>query len=145
MFSEIVFQWKLWRMQVGRRKVMARFQERYADAVESKAPKDEVEKLKNEEYVDLNEWDEEIQVMTTAHLVEQAARLQLPLPPRSDEQYWEESNFVGYKVLSRAGIVKVRTDIRAEQKANWEFWANRITLALALIGSIFGVLAYFKK
>ena len=34
---------------------------------------------------------------------------------------------------------------RAEQKADWDYWANRITLALALIGSIFGVLAFFKK
>jgi hypothetical protein len=35
----------------------------------------------------------------------------------------------------------LRADIRAEQKANWDYWANRVTLALALIGSIFGVLA----
>ena len=30
-------------------------------------------------------------------------------------------------------------------KADWDFWANRVTLSLALVGSIFGILAFFKK
>jgi hypothetical protein len=47
--------------------------------------------------------------------------------------------------LTAEAAQKLRADIRAEQKADWEYWANRVTLALALIGGIFGVMAFFKK
>jgi hypothetical protein len=145
MFSELTFQWKLRRMQAGRRTVMGRFQDSFADAVERKASAEEIEKIKDKEYADLNEWDEEIQIITSAHLIEQAVRLQIPLPDRKNGGFWEVSRFLGHDILSKEGIAKLRTEVRAEQKASWEFWANRVTLALALIGSIFGVLAYFKK
>jgi hypothetical protein len=49
------------------------------------------------------------------------------------------------RYLTASAAQKLRADIRAEQKADWDYWANRVTLALALIGSIFGVLAFFKK
>ena len=53
--------------------------------------------------------------------------------------------FPDERYLTAAAAQKLRADIRAEQKADWDYWANRVTLALALIGSIFGVLAFFKK
>jgi hypothetical protein len=52
---------------------------------------------------------------------------------------------MGKEYLTPEAAIKIRADIRAEQKANWDYWANRITLGLALIGSIFGVLAFFTK
>jgi hypothetical protein len=76
------------------------------------------------------------------YLVKQAYKYHVPVP--DDEESWTQSRF-GDPYLTAAAAQKLRGDIRAEQKADWDYWAARVTLALALIGSIFGVLAFFKK
>lgn len=77
------------------------------------------------------------------YLVRQAYKYHVPLP--EDEESWMQPRGTRKQYLTAAAAQKLRADIRAEQKADWEYWANRVTLALALIGRIFGVLAFFKK
>jgi hypothetical protein len=77
------------------------------------------------------------------YLVEQAFAFHVPVP--EDEDSWEQGRLTDERYLTAAAAQKLRADIRAEQKADWDYWANRVTLTLALIGSIFGVLAFFKK
>jgi hypothetical protein len=80
------------------------------------------------------------------YLVEQARRHHVPIP--DDEEAWFLHPYATAdeeRYLTAAAAQKLRADIRAEQKADWDYWANRVTLALALIGSIFGILAFFKK
>ena len=69
-------------------------------------------------------------------------RFHVPVP--SDEASWTVRN-ASDPFLTPEAAQKLRADIRAEQKAVWDYWANRVTLVLALIGSIFGVLAFFKR
>lgn len=85
----------------------------------------------------------EIAAFRSRYLEKQAFKYHVPLP--SDEDSWLKPRFESKPYLTEEAAQKLRADIRAEQKANWEYWANRVTLALALVGSIFGVLAYFKK
>ena len=84
-----------------------------------------------------------IDAFRSKYLLEQAHRYHVPIP--SKEEDWEQPRFASERFLTAAAAQKLRADIRAEQKADWDYWANRVTLALALIGSIFGVLAFFKK
>jgi hypothetical protein len=77
------------------------------------------------------------------YLTEQAYRYHVPIP--EGEESWLQPRGAPEPYLTAAAAQKLRADIRAEQKADWDYWANRVTLALALIGSIFGVLAFFKK
>jgi hypothetical protein len=77
------------------------------------------------------------------YLVEQAYRYHVPVPHAEDD--WMQSRFSSEPYLTAEAAQKLRADIRAEQKSDWDYWATRITLALALIGSIFGVLAFFRK
>lgn len=77
------------------------------------------------------------------YLLAQAHRNHVPIPSKKED--WEQARFAPEPYLTAAAAQKLRADIRAEQKADWDYWANRVTLALALIGSIFGVLAFFKK
>lgn len=67
------------------------------------------------------------------------------MPVPEDEKSWMQPRGAPERFLTTTAAHKLRADIRAEQKADWDYWAGRVTLALALIGSIFGVLAYFKK
>lgn len=84
-----------------------------------------------------------IGIFRSKYLIEEAYRYYVPVP--SKENDWIEGPYGADSYLSAEAAQKLRADIRAEQKADWEYWANRVTLALALIGSIFGVLAFFKK
>jgi hypothetical protein len=77
------------------------------------------------------------------HLIEKAYRYHMPIP--QDEESWIQPRGAPERFLTTVAAQKLRVDIRSEQKAERDYWANRVTLALALIGSIFGVLAFFRK
>jgi hypothetical protein len=85
----------------------------------------------------------EIGVLMTEYLVEKAYLYYIPIP--QDDESWGYSRFLGKKFLAPEAARKLHSAIRAEQKVSWDFWQSRVTFALALIGSIFGVLAYLKK
>src|SRR5258708_31265785 len=85
----------------------------------------------------------EIDAFGSRYLVEPAYRFHVPVP--EDEESWIQPRYCKVPHLTAAAAQKLRADIRAEQKADWDYWASRVTLSLALIGSIFGVLAFFKK
>lgn len=77
------------------------------------------------------------------YLIEQAYRYHVPVT--RDEEDWMETRHSEEPFLTEEAAQQLRAAIRAEQKADWDYWASRITLALAIVGSVFGVLAYFKK
>jgi hypothetical protein len=72
MFGDLLFQWKLRRLQKRRQRTMSNFRNRFADAVEKKETQIVREGLRNEERLALDEWDDDIDVLTTAHLLQQA-------------------------------------------------------------------------
>jgi hypothetical protein len=91
----------------------------------------------------LNIHSAELDEFRSKYLMQQAYKYHVPIP--EDEESWENRRYSKDRVLTAAAAQKLRADIRAEQKADWDYWANRITLGLALVGSIFGVLAFFRK
>jgi hypothetical protein len=101
--------------------------------------------LRADEHFELDERDNEIDVLTTAHLLEQARRLQIPPPDFDNEKYWTESTVFGGKHFTADGIVKARTEIRAERKARWDFYSRHITLLIGLLGALIGVISTLKK
>jgi hypothetical protein len=87
---------------------------------------------------------QEIGVLMTRHLVYKARLRCIPVP--EDEASWYVARYeAGEKFLSPEAARKLYLEIRADEKANWDYWHSRVTFTLALIGSIFGVLAFFKK
>ncbi|RXH14858.1 hypothetical protein [Bradyrhizobium guangzhouense] len=142
--DEIRYRWALARLQRDRQQTANSYKKKFEDLLKAKGGREAREDLRRDEQFELEEWDEEIDQLTTGHLREQARRLIVPLPSFEDEKAWFESKMFGFKMLTPEGVKMVRADLRAEQKARWEFWQTRVTLGLALLGSVFGVLAYFK-
>lgn len=88
--------------------------------------------------------EQEIGVLRSKYLIEQAYLYHVPIP--EDDESWLNARYLGgEKFLTAEAAMKLRADIRNEQKANWDYWQNRVTLLLAVIGSIFGILAYFRR
>jgi hypothetical protein len=87
---------------------------------------------------------QEIGLLMTRHLVYKARLRYIPIP--EDEESWYNARYYGgEKFLSPEAARKLYLEVSTEEKANWDYWQSRVTFALALIGSIFGVLAFFKK
>jgi hypothetical protein len=87
---------------------------------------------------------QEIGLLMTRYLVYRARRHYIPLP--EDEESWFRARYYGgEKFLSPEAARKLHQEIKAEEKVNWDYWQSRVTFALALVGSIFGILAFFRK
>jgi hypothetical protein len=138
MFDELRYRWAL-RKFLKEHRAMSRDYEETPDDPESEATNFE----KYGKSKELNYQTAMIDGFRSDYLLEQAHRYHVPIPATEDD--WMQPRFASTPYLTAAAAQKLRADIRAEQKADWDYWANRVTLALALIGSIFGVLAYFKK
>ena len=140
MFDELRYRWAL-RKYLKQHKVM--------NQTFAEMPDDDPEKMSEEPRYkwtmgrELNYQEFMIDRFRSKYLVEQAYRYHAPIP--QDEDSWEQGRLTDERYLTASAAQKLRADIRAEQKADWDYWASRVTLALALIGSIFGVLAFLKK
>jgi hypothetical protein len=140
MFDELRYRWAVKKQLRDYKAANRAFEE---------MPDDDLEKLGDEPRYkwtmgrELNWQEFAIATLRSKYLVEQAFIYHVPVP--EDEDSWEQGRLTDERYLTAAAAQKLRADIRAEQKADWDYWAARITLALALIGSIFGVLAFFKK
>jgi hypothetical protein len=87
--------------------------------------------------------EHEIGVLRSKYLVRQAYLNDIQVP--DDEASWLYSRYMGEKFLSPDSAATLRDKIRLVQKQEWDYWAARVTMALAIIGVMLGVLAYFKK
>jgi hypothetical protein len=83
-------------------------------------------------------------LLMTQHLVYRARLHYIPIP--DDEESWYRAKYYGSeKFLSPEAARKLHLEIRAEEKAEWDYWQSRVTFALALFGSVVSVLAFFRK
>jgi hypothetical protein len=150
---EVVFQFKLRRLQARRWRERRYFRrerrklETRADAGEALplvGKRDPIDASHIHEEAAVRLVNDEINVLITTHLLDQAERFIVPSPEPNDKDSWTK-DYAGHFHLTMAAIARIRSDIRNERKARWEYWQGRVTLALAIVGSIFGVVAYFRR
>jgi len=137
MFDELRYRWQL-------RKYLKAQHELYR-AYDEIPPEDEDadESLKRGKKWELIYQTQATDYFRSKYLVEKAYRYHMPIP--QDEESWIQPRNMPERFLTTVAAQKLRAEIRAEQKAEWDYWANRVTLALALFGSILGVFNLFKK
>jgi hypothetical protein len=145
MFGSVAYHVKLRKLQRGRSLADAKSRADMDSAMKDKTWREKRDEILHNRQWALEEWDDEIDQLTTDYLVSEARRLIVPLPDFKDEKFWVVSKMFGQRHLTYEGVAKVRADLRTEKRAVWDFWQTRIMLMLALIGGIFGVLAYFTK
>ena len=143
MFPAVQHRLKIWKYQRSFAKVNTSYAVDIAISRMNKRTSDEIEKIKEQSHWELSLIRDEMDFDVSNYLMAEAHRHLVPIPNGEDD--WTESSQLGVRFLSRKGAKQVRDDIRSEKKAMWDYWVNRVTLVLALIGSIFGVLAFFKK
>ena len=89
---------------------------------------------------------EEIQLLISKYYIELSDKLLIPLPERSDEQMWEQCNYVSIrKILTPEGLFKFRGAIRRDKKEKIEIYLPFCTLAVALVAALTGLFAVLTK
>ncbi len=96
-----------------------------------------------------DEIQEELDDIVTADLVRQAQRLRLPVPeyptgsgPDDDEnENWRRGWVYGARLLTNAGIAKLRREIRQERKERREGAMTWIAALTGLVGALTGLAA----
>lgn len=136
MFEELKYQWALRKHLKAQHALYRAYDE--VPAEDESADVSPKRGMKNELIYQTQATD----YFRSKHLVEKAYRYHMPLP--QDEESWIQPRGAPERFLTTVAAQKLRAEIRAEQKAEWDYWANRVTLALALIGSILGVFNLFK-
>ena len=80
-------------------------------------------------------------VFLSDRLIEQAERLQIPVP--QDEEYWMQLKYAPHRHLSEEGQAELRKRIREEKKGRREavsFWFNIIAVILSLLVAVLALL-----
>jgi hypothetical protein len=138
MLDGMKYRGRLWKLQRGRDKTTAKFKKQIADSYKSKEGRHVREGILVNEQFELEEWDDEINSITTGYLLSQARRLILPIPNADDD--WFVSETFGSRYLTPATVTKLRADIRAERKARWELFQSHAVLVISLTTALTGVL-----
>ena len=62
-----------------------------------------------------------------------------------NEEYWYIDNTFGRSHLTTAGVIKLRSDIRAERKARRELLMSLLPMLIGVIGALTGLLSIILK
>jgi hypothetical protein len=88
----------------------------------------------DEERNTLNDLQVQITYAESDALLERAARLKVPRPPKTDEESWD--TFYGTAYLTHAGYDKLRARIRQERKEHREAITSIIKDIISPIGAL---------
>lgn len=132
-------------LQAWRERVWAKHDRMLKQAHKEGKPHDEIERMQHQRYTDDIEFEGEIAELWTRHLLRRIGWYHLPYPNGDD--WAEERQPFYHHHLTREAIVRVRREIRAEQKELWERrarWLPLVTALTGLLGTVIGVIAAFK-
>lgn len=142
MFEHVKYRYQLAKKLRKHRQTDAAFDEEVKAAKAAKRTAD-LHEIDHRRRWELETINDEIGILSSRYWQARAHRYQVGLPNGADN--WIHSRQLGESYLSTGATAKIRADIRAEQKATWDWWQSRVTLVLSIFGSVIGVLAYIKK
>ena len=138
------------------RRYNERVQRRFRRALEKLGPRTtgaQREEVYQDWQYELDEAEEEEQGAYTRRLLHRARSLLVSVPARDGKElngdtHWEQGHTLGTWYLTRAGIARIRTAIRDEEKArrearaHWVVWVSALT---GLVGAATGLLAIILR
>jgi len=129
----------LWRLKRERRKVIHEYERDLRNLKLKKAPPEDFEGLRHQEYLDLQSEDDGINRFLSDQLWEEAREYDVAIPTGAG--VWEDSIFGDRKYLNMATRAKLRRLIDEEKSRRFEvktLWVTR--LILPILGGLVGVI-----
>src|ERR1700730_443503 len=132
---------RLRRLQREKRRIYGFYDKRRSDQKQHKNDEELIDAINYEEMMEIELTDEEINLLNSRRLIEQAERYDLPIPEfKREGGHWQESRFGDSWMLNRGARVELRSAIRKEQKERRELWQMKVVCVAAFVG-LFGPLA----
>jgi hypothetical protein len=114
----------------------------YDKLVKQAKSSEEKEQLRSEEGAEFFAIRDEIDMLITGYLRNEAVELFVPLPKFNDTTIWKERYpNSSQHVLTDEGVARIRTLIRREKKEKREGITTLLTILIGLIGAISGLMA----
>jgi hypothetical protein len=102
----------------------------------------EIDSIEAEAYFERRWIDENISILVTDYLIRNANRRFVPVPSRDENGMWEECDIVSKRyVLTNAGISKLQTSLRLDNKERNEIALKILAAITGIIGAATGLLA----
>jgi leucyl-tRNA synthetase len=144
MFEYLKFRWNLYRLFRDRDNLDSFYKKAIQKAEKDKRA--DVDGLIAEALHEQRWTDEDISILITNYLVRCASRKFLPIPNHQERGMWEACVFQQNRsVLTGAGIARLRSTIRAEQKERRDMITSWVTFGVGIIGAMTGLIAVMAK
>ncbi len=125
---------------------MAAYHTKLKEAEVNHAIREQIDSLSADYRFETDMLDDEIALTITKFWVSKAEGLFLPIPERDDNALWAETTQIpDRRVLTPKGVTMVRSQVRAERKAQMETWLPLLAAVTGLIGTLIGFVAILKK
>lgn len=88
---------------------------------------------------------DEVESLRTRRLLRRARNLGLPVPPCSDEDFWECNSQTGSYYLTDNGRSEFCRSIQRANRERYDEWARWALLAIGLLGMVTGFLSVLHR
>jgi hypothetical protein len=105
----------------------------------------DIENLRSDYRHEIDELNEDVASLLTAHIISKANRKFVPIPPLQETGMWEQSTITQRYVLTASGISKVRSSLRVDRKEQIELFLPIVALLTGLIGAATAFVALLLK
>jgi len=123
-----------WKLRRKERKLSAAYFREVESLRSQGASATDIDMRLDDERNTLNQMQVSITYAESDALLEKAAQLKVPRPPKTDQESWE--TFFGAPYLTHAGYDKLRSSIRQEKKARREAITSIIKDVINPIGAL---------
>jgi hypothetical protein len=140
MYSRLKYNFELSKLNRECEKIRKRY-----NKIKAEAKREEWQELRSEEGSYIVPLLERKAVLITRDLCRRANSLLVPLPDRSNKEFWEELHYEYGQALTDKGIWKIKEYIHEEKRQRRESFLCWVTPLIGLIGALIGLIAVLKK
>ena len=89
------------------------------------------------------QYEFDVNLLESRHLLNLARKLYLPIPDYEDENMYDR--VFDYLILNEKGKLHLRNNIRKEKRERADILLKRVSIFIGLIGALTGLIAVWKK
>ena len=146
MIDYLKYRLKLSKLFKKREKIRKAFANNIRRARKQSEKPEEIQEIESSAWFEDDVLNEEISILVTNYLVRKANRYFISIPLHKEKNMWEQCHTISNRyILTNAGIRKLRSSIRSEQKEEIDFIFKLLVALTGIIGALTGLAAILLK
>lgn len=138
------YKWQLWKIEHWRAKLHKDFEEKARQLRKDKSKsQNDFAELDSEEYYETRMIDEEVNLLYSRRLLDEANRCAVEIPQGEDS--WASTEDGSRNYLTYAGRLALRERIRPLKDDDFQEWSRWVPIIFGLIGALTGLFAILHR